>query len=101
MMKRIGLGWLVVGFVWLLIDAVSTFNSYQHTRWIWKSQNLPAGESISREAAVLGMRELSLDLKYRHRFILIPGCLMLAGGLLIFISSRSVRTTNTAEQDAS
>lgn len=100
-MKRIGLGWLVVGFVWLFIDAMSFFSSYQHVRWIWKSQNLPPGASISREEAVSGMRELSLDLNDRHRFVLLPGCIMLAGGLLVFISSSSGRTKGSSVQASS
>jgi hypothetical protein len=85
-MKRIGISLLVVGFAWLLIDAATSFTSYQHTRWIWQSQNLPAGDSVPREAAVSAMRELSLDLKNRHRVVIKPAGMMLIGGLLIFFS---------------
>ena len=84
MIKRIGIGLLVAGFLWLLIDAASSFTSYQHTRWIWQSQNLPAGDTIPRDTAVSAMRELSLDLKNRHQLVLLPGLVMITGGLLIF-----------------
>ena len=81
------------------MDAGSSFTSFQHTRWIWQSQNLPAGDLIPRDEVVSNMRELSLSLNNRHRLIAIPACLMLAGGLLIFISSATDRKRKEAEQD--
>lgn len=83
-MRIIGLGFLVTGFAWLLIDTLFAFTSYQQSRWIWQSQNLPGGDRIPRDVSISAMRDLSLDLKNRHRVILFPGCVMLAGGLLVF-----------------
>jgi hypothetical protein len=99
MMKLIGLLFLLAGFVWLLIE-VESFTSYQHSLSIWQTQNLPPGDSIQRSDAASGMRELSLELNKRHRFTLIPGCLMLAGGLLIFFSLPKTRRLKPAEQAA-
>lgn len=99
-MKTIGLVFLVVGFIWIVHDTASTFVSYQHTRWIWQSKHLPAGESIPRSEAVSAMRELSLNLKNRHRVILIPTSCMLVGGLLIFFGRSDDRGKNVAEQVA-
>jgi hypothetical protein len=47
-------------------------------------QHLPAEDTIPRQAASASMRELSLNLNTRQRLILIPACIMLAGGLLLF-----------------
>jgi|AntRauTorcE11897_2_1112592.scaffolds.fasta_scaffold99636_1 hypothetical protein len=99
-MKKIGLGLLVIGFVWLLIDAGSSFTSYQHTKWIWKSQNLPAGDAVPRDVAVSAMRELSLDLNNRHRIVLLPGCVMLAGGLLILLARSPKRINQAGNTDS-
>jgi hypothetical protein len=98
MMKLTGLVLLLAGFVWLLIE-VESFTSYQHSLSIWQTQNLPPGDSIQRSDAASGMRELSLELNKRQRFTLIPGCLMLAGGLLIFFSQPKTRRPEPAEQD--
>jgi hypothetical protein len=85
-MKRIGLNILIVGFIWLMFDTISSYTSYQHRQWIWQSKNLPAGEEIPRDDAVMAMRELSLDLKDRHRVVIMPAALMLIGGLLTFFA---------------
>jgi hypothetical protein len=99
MKKRIGIGLLVASFFWLLIDAASTFTSYQHTLWIWHSQNLPKGDTIPRDAAISAMRDLSLALKDRHRIVLIPGLFMLTGGLLMFFARTANGRITEAEQD--
>lgn len=85
-MRRLGISLLVTGFLWITWDAVDSFVGYQHKRWIWQSQHLPAGETIPRTEAVGAMRELSLALKDRHRVVLIPALLMLAGGLAIVVT---------------
>lgn len=100
MVKRIGLGLLLVGFAWLVVDVASSFTSYQYTRWVFASQNLPAGDSISRDSAVSAMRELSLDLKNRHRVVLIPACLMVAGGFLTYFGQNTGRVTKSAQHQA-
>ena len=100
-MKTIGLSLLLVGFSWVIYDAVSSFTSYQHMRWILQSKNLPAGESIPRDEAVSAMRELSLTLKNRHRLIIVPSSLMLAGGLLIYLRNSPDRSKQTEQVDAS
>ena len=82
-MRILGLSCLVVGFLWIAWDCADGFVGYQYVRWIWQTQHLPAGETIKRTDAAGAMRELSLDLKNRHRLVLIPALLMLAGGLVL------------------
>ncbi len=96
-MKGIGLKVLIAGFIWLMFDAVESFTSYQHTRWIWQSKHLPIGDSVPRDEAVLAMRELSLNLKNRHLIVIMPAGLMLVGGLLIFFA-RDSQTKNPTSQ---
>jgi hypothetical protein len=100
MMKLTGLVLLLAGFAWLLIE-VESFTSYQHSLSIWQTQSLPPGESIQRSDAASGMRELSLELNKRNRFALIPGSVMLAGGLLVFFSLPKTRRLKPAEQAVS
>ena len=80
-MRYLGITLLVVGFLWIALDVADGFVGYQHMRWIWQSQHLPAGETIKRTDAISAMRDLSLDLKDRHRVVFAPALLMLAGGL--------------------
>ena len=74
-----------IGNSWLNLTSFTrtSFTSYQHQSWIWHSQNLPEGDSITRNDAVSAMRELNLDLNRHHKLILIPGFCMLAGSLLL------------------
>jgi hypothetical protein len=88
-MRLLGILLLVVGFLWIAWDASDSFVGYQHMRWMWQSQHLPAGDTIPRTDAVGAMRELSLALKDRHRVILLPALLMLAGGLIATFSQRT------------
>jgi hypothetical protein len=90
-MRLLGISLLVVGFLWIAWDAADSFVGYQHMRWIWQSQHLPAGETIQRTEAVGAMRELSLALKDRHRVVFIPALLMLAGGLTAAFTRRTQR----------
>jgi hypothetical protein len=87
-MKLLGIILLVVGFLWITLDVTDGFTRYQHSRWVWQSQQLPEGETIKRTDAVSAMRDLSLDLKDRHRVIFIPATLMLAGGLVAAFGRR-------------
>ncbi len=79
---------LMVGFLWIAWDAAGGFVAYQHSMWIWQSQHLPPGETLTRTEASGAMRELSLALKDRHRVILVPALLMLVGGLVAAFSQR-------------
>jgi len=58
--------------------------------WIWQSQHLPPGDTLTRSQASGAMRELSPALKDRHRVIPVPALSMLAGGLLPAFSSPKV-----------
>jgi hypothetical protein len=87
-MRLLGIILLVGGFLWISYDAAVGFTEYQYLRWMWQSQNLPAGETIQRTDAISAMRSLSLDLKDRQRLVLIPAVLMLAGGLVAGCSQR-------------
>jgi len=87
-MRLFGIILLVGGFLWIGYDAAEGFTLHQYTRWMWQSKNLTAGETIQRAEAIHAMRDLSLDLKDRHRLILVPATLMLAGGLMAGLSQR-------------
>ena len=82
-MRALGFTLCIFGFLWIIQDCFGGFTSYQHTRWIHSSQNLPPGETISREEGIKSSRELALDLKDRHRLILLPAGLMLLGGAIL------------------
>ena len=82
-MRTIGFTIFILGFLWIVQDCFGGFTSYQHMRWIHSSQNLPLGETISREEGIKSSRKLALDLKDRHRLILLPAGLMLLGGAIL------------------
>jgi hypothetical protein len=95
-MRLLGISLLAIGFLWISWDAADSFVGYQHMRWIWQSQHLPAGETIQRTEAVGAMRDLSLALKDRHRVIFIPALLMLVGGLTAAFSRRTQKHETAA-----
>ena len=87
-MKRVGLVALILGFAWITYDCVDGFTGYQHSNWILSVKRLPEGGVIPRDDASKALREASLRLKDRHRFVLIPAVVMLAGGLMLAIGAR-------------
>lgn len=87
-MRFLGITLLVVGFIWIADDVAMGFTDYQYIRCIWQTQQLPKGDTIKRTDAVDAMRNLSLDLKDRHRVIIAPALLMLVGGLVAGFSLR-------------
>lgn len=87
-MRILGFSFLIVGFLWIVWDCAEGFVGYQHAHWIWQTQHLPAGDTIKRTDASGAMRALSLDLKNRHREILVPALAMFAGGLILGFSRR-------------
>ena len=87
-MRYLGITLLVVGFLWIAYDVAEGFTMYQYVRWIWQTQQLPTGESVKRTEASRAMRDLSLDLRDRHRVIIAPALLMLTGGLIAGFSQR-------------
>jgi len=90
-MRLFGIALLVVGFLWIAWDAASGFVTDQHSMWIWQSQHMPPGDTLTRSQASGAMRELSLALKDRHRVVFIPALLMLVGGLTAAFSRRTQR----------
>src|SRR3954463_8062316 len=83
-MRTLGYILLIGGFVWLAYDVAIGFTEDQYAIWIGYSKTkLPAGDPVPRRDVIGIMRELCLDLKNRHRFVIAPGVLMLAGGLLV------------------
>jgi hypothetical protein len=75
---------MILGFIWTIKEVGFTFTSYQHSRWIWKSQNLPSGDTIRRDEAITAMRDICLDLNRQQRNVIYPACAMILGGLMIF-----------------
>jgi hypothetical protein len=87
-MRLFGIAFLVIGFLWIVWDVMGGFVIYSYAHWIWQSQNLPPGDTLTHDQASHAMRELSLALKDRHRVIIIPAVLMLAGGLVAAFGPR-------------
>jgi len=90
-MKIIGIALLIVGFLWIVFDASFHFTAFAYARWMWQSKQLPAGETVQRSEAVSGLRDMSLALKDRHRFILLPAALMFAGGMIVSFAPKMQR----------
>ncbi len=84
-MRSAGLIALLLGFAWIAYDCLEGFTAYQHSNWIMSAQELPEGAVIPRDDASMALRETSLRLKDRHRIVLLPAVLMLAGGLMLSI----------------
>ena len=82
-MRTFGFTIFILGFLWIVQDCFVGFTGYQHMRWMHTSQNLPPGETIARADGITASRQLSLDLKNRHRLILLPAGLMLLGGAIL------------------
>jgi hypothetical protein len=99
-MKYIGLAFVIIGFIWAIKEVGVTFTSYQHSSWIWRSQNLPAGDMIRRDEAITAMREISLDLNRQQRSVLYPMTAMLLGSLMIFAAKRTHKKIPQVEQAA-
>jgi hypothetical protein len=94
-MRLVGFSMLLSGFLWIAWDCAEGFVEYQHALWILQTQHLPPGASIKRTDAAGAMRELSLNLKSRHREILLPSAVMLVGGLILGFN-RKVTAETTA-----
>jgi hypothetical protein len=88
-MRLSGMALLILGFLWIAWDAADGFVSYQHARCIWQTQHLPAGDMVQRRDAADATRELSLALKDRHRKVMLPASLMLAGGFMAAFGKRT------------
>jgi hypothetical protein len=80
-MKTLGLLLLIAGFLWLAFHAAFQFTPFSYTRWMYHSQHLPEGKTIPRSDAINAMRDLQLELKDQHHFVLLPAMGMLVGGL--------------------
>jgi hypothetical protein len=89
-MRFLGFSLVIAGFLWIAWDCAAGFVGYQHRRWIWQTQHMPTGEDIKRTDAAGAMRELSLDLNNRHREVLLPAVVMLAGGLILGFRRRVI-----------
>jgi len=89
-MRLLGFSLTIIGFLWIAWDCADGFTGYQYKHWIWRTQQLPAGESIRRTDAAGAMRALALDLKDRHRGVFIPALAMLMGGLILGFSRRPI-----------
>jgi len=89
-MRVLGYVFLIGGFLWLVEDVAIGFTEYQYVAWVGFSKtNLPAGDPIARRDAINVMRDLCLNLKDRHRLSLVPGCLMVVGGLMVGVRRRA------------
>ena len=93
-MKTTGTIIICIGLLWVIYDCCIGFTSYQHLNWIASSKRISDGESISRDEAVTAMRRMSLDLKNRHRIILIPTGLIVLGGFLVVLHGKRTLKKN-------
>jgi hypothetical protein len=90
-MKTTGIVIACLGLLWVMHDCLIGFTSYQHLNWVASSKRLSDSETIRRDEAVTTMRDLSLDLKNRHRIVLIPTALMVFGGVLVILDGRRAK----------
>jgi len=86
-MKAFGFLVVVMGFLWIISDCAMWFTQFQHGYWWQRSGELPAGSMIERDKAIQAMRDISLRLNERHRDIVLPAFLMLAGSALVLLTS--------------
>ena len=93
-MKTTGTIIICIGLLWVIYDCCIGFTSYQHLNWIVSSKRISDSESISRDEAVTAMRRMSLDLKNRHRIILIPTGLIVLGGFLVVLHGKRTLKKN-------
>ena len=89
---------MIVGFVWLLTGLVG-LSSYQHMLWIEKSQNLPEGDLIPREAATSAMRELALAVLERVQSLILPVLILTGGSVLCVFTHLCPRRLDKGEPD--
>ena len=89
LMRSVGLVTLILGFAWIAYDCFGGFTAFQHTNWIMSAKELPEGTDMPRDEAIMAIRKTSLRLKDRHRVVLIPAGLMLAGGLMLAMGGPS------------
>jgi hypothetical protein len=88
-MRRRGIALLIIGFLWIGWDTTMGFVDSQYATWVMHSKSMPPGETFTRSQVSGLMRELSLDLKERHRVMIIPTILMLVGGLMAAFGKRA------------
>jgi hypothetical protein len=90
-MKFLSVALLLIGFLWIAWDVFDGFVGSSYSKWMWQSQQLPAGDSIRRDDAIKAMRELSIALKDRHQQLIFPAMFMLIGGLIAIFGSQKQR----------
>lgn len=90
-MKLLGIALLLAGFFWIGYDTLVGIVDDQHAIWIWQSKDMRPGDTLAMSQASGAMRELSLVLKDRHRVMLLPASMMLAGGLIAAFSKTRQR----------
>ena len=95
-MRIIGIALLIAGFLWIALDVGFHFTAFSYTRWMWQSKQLPAGETVQRSEAVSGMRDMQIALNDRHRFVMLPAILMLAGGMIVSFAPKRQREKDVA-----
>ena len=91
-MKLIGIAVLTLGFVWIAFDASVTFTAYSYAHWMWHTKQFSTGDVVPRAQAINGMRDFQIAVKDRHRLVLLPASLMLAGGLIGALGNRKERS---------
>jgi hypothetical protein len=84
--KTFGFLVVVMGFLWIIGDCAMWFTQFQHGYWWRRSGELPAGGMIERDKAIQAMRDISLRLNERHRDIVLPAFVMLAGSVLVLLT---------------
>lgn len=84
-MRTFGFLVVLIGFLWILSDCATWFTAFQHG-YVWrKTGDLPVGTMIERDRAIRAMRDISLRLNERHRDILLPAFVMLAGSFVVYL----------------
>ena len=87
-MRILGITLLFIGFFWIVWDTTVGVSVAQYSTWMFYSKHLPTGDVVTHQEASKAMAQLALALRDRQRIILVPACLMLAGGIVLTIRRR-------------
>ena len=79
---------MAIGFIWIAGVCLDLFGAQHHVLWIWHSQNLTVGDTISRADAVGQMRKLELAIQEVYQPLVFPAGMILLGGILNGIRRR-------------
>lgn len=94
-MRVAGTTLLLLGYAWMVGDCVLFFGARQYGLAHLHIGRLAELPTIRREAAARELTDLALELQDSHRILLIPGSMMLVGGLILGVTKKVGRPPHT------